>query len=206
MPLFTPEGLPEVVAALERGDVVGIPTDTVYGLAVLPTDKKALRLLAKMKGRARKQPIALLIDSVDAIADYVEDPGALARVRPFWPGALTVVVRVRSDFPVANVTKEGTIGVRLPDDLIARSVIASCGGSLAVTSANLHDAPPALSAQEVLATFGEDLCVLDGGPRPSGMASTVVDLSAHPPRIIREGPIDIRDLRLEIPGLVAAEA
>ena len=204
MPLLTPEGLPEIVAALERGEVVGIPTDTVYGLAVVPNSKASLRMLAKMKGRGNKQPIALLIDSVDAIADYVEDPGALAKVRPFWPGALTAVVRVREDVPMANVTKEGTIGVRLPDDLLARSVIASCGGALAVTSANRHDEAPARSAQEVLDIFGEDLTVLDGGPRPSGVASTVVDLASAKPRIIREGPIDIRDLRLEIPGLELA--
>jgi len=206
MPLLTPEGLPEIVAALERGEVVAIPTDTVYGLAVVPTNKASLRMLAKMKGRGNKQPIALLIDSVDAIADYVEDPGALAKVRPFWPGALTAVVRVREDVPMANVTKERTIGVRLPDDLLARSVIASCGGALAVTSANRHDESPARSAQEVLDVFGEDLPVLDGGPRPSGVASTVVDLASAKPRIIREGPIDIRDLRLEIPGLEAPES
>jgi L-threonylcarbamoyladenylate synthase len=201
MPLFTPEGLPEVAAAIERGEVVGIPTDTVYGLAALPTSKSALRALAKMKGRSRQQPIALLIDSVDAIAEYVEDPGALGKARPFWPGALTVVVRVRPGFPVAAVTKEGTVGVRLPDDLIARSVIASCGGVLAVTSANRHGEPPALSAQEVLAIFGDELVVLDGGPRPSGMASTVIDLASDPPRIIREGPVPFTDLKTEIPGL-----
>lgn len=198
MPILDPDHLDEVVERLKSGGIVAIPTDTLYGLACLPTHEGALGALADLKGRGRDQPIAALIDSVADIIEYLDAPHALDRYVSFWPGPLTVVVRAKpGGLPVPVVTAEGTVGVRKPDDRIARAVIRACGGVLAVTSANRHGQPPCTSAEAVAAEFGPALVVLDGGSRDGGQASTVVDASGERPRILREGPLTASDLGIE---------
>lgn len=189
MPIVGPERLPGVVSALRAGEVVAIPTDTVYGLAAMPDDAAAVRTLAGLKGRAAEQPIAVLFDDLEAVAGYVEDSAALRRLAAFWPGALTAVVRVRAGLATAALTPAGTLGLRQPDDELALAVIRGCGGALAVSSANRTGEAPALSAKQVAEAFGDALLVLDGGPRTGGVASTVVDVSVDPPVVLREGPI-----------------
>ena len=197
MPILDPEQADEAVARIMSGGIVAIPTDTVYGLACLPTHEAALGALADLKGRDRDQPIAALIDSVAGIIEYLEDAGLLDEYVRFWPGALTVIMRARSGGLLPPVvTAQGTVGVRKPDDRLARAVIRSCGGVLAVTSANRHGQSPCTSAEEVAAEFGDALMVLDGGARTGGIASTVLDASGDTPRILREGPITARDLGL----------
>jgi L-threonylcarbamoyladenylate synthase len=156
--------------------------------------------LADLKGRDADQPIAVLFDSVIYLAAHLEDQSALDGVIAHWPGALTAIVRARDESTLVPpvVTEEGTIGVRKPDDQLARAVIRACGGLLAVTSANRHGQSPATSAEEVAITFGDDLLVMDGGPRFGGVASTVVDLTADPPKVLREGPISAETLGLEL--------
>jgi L-threonylcarbamoyladenylate synthase len=197
VPILDPSQLDLVVAAIGRGDVVGIPTDTVYGLAADAASPEAVARLAGLKGRSAEQPVQLLVASIEALAPYLEGPAALERVRPYWPGAVTAVVRVRPGFATAVVTPEGTLGVRVPDDPLALAVIEVSGGALAASSANRHGEPPALTAEEVANTFGEALLVLDGGPRHGGVASTVVDLASDPPGILRPGPVSARDLGIE---------
>ena len=204
MPIVPPDRIDEIVRALRAGQIASIPTDTVYGIAASIDHPMAMRRLPELKGRDTDQPIALLIDSVEAVAAHLDDPTALDRVLRFWPGALTAIVRVRGDSPlktpVVTVSGEGskTLGLRQPDAEVARSVIRSCGGALAVTSANRHGEPPATSAAEVAAAFGAAMPVLDGGPRTGGVASTVVDLSVEPPRLLREGPVSAEELGLAV--------
>ena len=199
MPVVDPERVALVVRKLLSGGVVAIPTDTVYGVAALATRADAVRALAHLKGRAEDQPIAVLFDSGAALAPYLEQPEVLDRVMRFWPGPLTVVVRARPGCELARsvLTDAGTVGVRKPDDPIARMVIRACGGLLAVTSANRHGHPPATTAEAVAAEFGSGLLILDGGPRLGGVASTVVDLSVEPPRVLREGPISAEELGID---------
>ena len=196
MPILPPDALADAIAALRRGQVVAIPTDTVYGLAAMADDREAVERLAELKGRGAEQPVQLLIDSFEAIAQQLDDPGGLERVRAFWPGPLTAVVRVRPGFAAAAVTDAGTVGLRQPDDQLARAVIAGCGGVLAATSANRHGELPALTARDVAAVFDDAMLVIDGGPRPGGVASTVVDLTVDPPTILRAGPVSAADLGL----------
>ncbi len=206
MPIVPPDRIDEIVRALRAGEVAAIPTDTVYGIAAALDHPEAVQRLAELKGRAADQPIALLIDSVEAVAAHLDDPGGLDRVRRFWPGALTAIVRVRGDSPltspVVTTDAEGskTLGLRQPDDELARAVIRGCGGALAVTSANRHGEPPATSAAEVAAAFGASMLVLDGGPRTGGVASTVIDLSVEPPRLLREGLVSAAELGVMVEG------
>lgn len=196
---MTPKQLDQIVATIRSGGVAAIPTDTVYGLAALPTNPSAIAALVELKGRAIDQPIAVLFDQIADIQPYLEDPTLLDPIARHWPGALTAVVTAS---PAAGlvapvVTEAGTIGIRQPDDVLARSVLRGCGGVLAVSSANRHGDPPALDPAELIATFGDSLPVLDGGSRDGGVASTVVDLSVQPPRILRTGPIDASELGID---------
>ena len=195
VPILPPDRLDEVVDAILAGGVAAIPTDTVYGLASLANSAEAVGELVALKGREQRQPIAVLVDSVQAVREYLESPSTLDRIARFWPGALTAVVLARPAGLVPPVvTEEATIGVRMPDDPLARAVIRACGGVLAVTSANRHGEPAATTAAEVAAAFGDDLVVLDGGTRNSSAPSTVVDLTGPRARILRAGPISAADL------------
>ena len=198
MPILSPDRIDEVVELLLSGGVVAIPTDTVYGLAAVAIDSASVAALADLKGREREQPIAVLIDSVEAVEPYLEQTRVLDTVARLWPGALTAVVLARPGGLVAPVvTEAATIGVRMPADDLAREVIRRCGGVLAVTSANHHGEPPATTAAEVATAFGESLLILDGGSRNSTAPSTVVDLSGPHPKILRAGPISAADLGIE---------
>jgi L-threonylcarbamoyladenylate synthase len=198
MPIVDAEQYELVVRKLLSGGVAAIPTDTAYGVAAVATNHEAVRALAHLKGRAEEQPVSVLIDSAVAVAEYLEDPTALDRVIGLWPGALTAVVRARRGLLSPSVvTAAGTVGVRKPDDPLARLVIRECGGLLAVTSANRHGELPATSAEEVAAIFGMGLLILDGGERLPGRSPTVVDLTVDPPRVLHEGAISATDLGLQ---------
>lgn len=196
MPIVQPADIERIVAAIQRGEVVAIPTDTVYGLVARADDAAAVARLADLKGRSVAQPVQLLISAIEVIASHVDDPKSLERVRPFWPGGVTAIVRVQPGYASAVVTPEGTVGVRVPDHDLALAVIEACGGALAASSANRHGEPPARSAAGILEALGDELLVLDGGPSIEGVASTVVDLASDPPRIVRAGPVSARDLGL----------
>jgi L-threonylcarbamoyladenylate synthase len=203
MPIIPSERNDEAVRALLDGEIVAIPTDTVYGLAASLDHPAAVLRLAELKGRDPDQPIAVLIDSAEAVAEQLDDPAAIDRVARHWPGALTAIVRMRDGdaWPplVLGAAADGskTVGLRAPDDDLARSVIRDCGGALAVTSANRHDEPPATSAAGVAAIFGDELLILDGGSRDGGVASTVVDLTTDPPSVLREGAVTVGELGLQ---------
>ena len=184
-----PPALEEAVAALAAGRVVGIPTDTVYGLAVDPTRPAAVDAVFALKGRPGSVEIPVLVADVaqaDAVA-LIEGP-ARRLVDRCWPGALTVVVSRRAgvDWPLGG---DGTsIGVRCPALELVRTLCAAAG-PLAVTSANLHGEPPLNDAAAVRAAFGDGLgAVVDGGTC-DGEPSTVVDLRSEPARCLRQGAL-----------------
>lgn len=206
MPILPPSDLEILVAAIRRGEVVAIPTDTVYGLVARADDPSAVARIAELKGRSTEQPTQLLVASIEAIAPHLAEPRVLERVRQFWPGAVTAVVRVRTGFASAVVTPESTVGVRVPDDPLALAAIKACGGAVAASSANRHGEAPALTAEEVAAAFGDALLILDCGPRLGGVASTVVDLASDPPRVLRAGPVSARDLGISDAGIEGSDS
>jgi|SRR5581483_4907844 len=203
--LLTPDELTEAAALLRRGAVVAIPTDTVYGVAADAADPEAIARLFEAKRRPLDKAIPLLVDEASGLDLVAASVPAAARALAarFWPGALTIIVtrrRVRADdLP--------TVAVRMPDHALARALIRLAGGRLAVTSANLSGEPPATTAQEVLQQLGGRIAaVLDGGPCPGGVASSIVDTCVEPPRLLRPGGLSVEALRTVLPALVADAA
>ena len=183
---LAPDELDAAAAMLAGGAVVGIPTDTVYGLAV-PLDDAALEALFAAKRRPDDVPVAVLcVDRDDVVALGATLPPIADRLAAaLWPGPLTLVLDAPAVL-VRRVRAVRGVGVRVPDDVVCRSLLALTG-PLAVTSANLHGAPPATTADEVMSTFAGSgvAAVLDGGRR-GGVVSTVVDAVGQP-MILREG-------------------
>lgn len=182
------------VSALARGEVVAVPTDTVYGLAVDPRRDGATRRLFALKGRPEMVPLPVLVaDRMVAERLGVLDGPALLLAERFWPGALTIVVPRR---PAAAGFELGgdpaTIGLRCPDHAVVSRLLRA-SGPLAVSSANRHGGPPCRSAAEVLAAFAGAVRVLDGG-EADGEPSTVVALGPEGVSCLRGGAIPFADI------------
>jgi tRNA threonylcarbamoyl adenosine modification protein (Sua5/YciO/YrdC/YwlC family) len=193
LPAHEPGALDAAVAALADGHIVGVPTETVYGLAVLPV-AEPLRALVAAKGRDPGKGIPVLIDGLDQLTGVVVVPRAAVRLAErFWPGPLTLVLPIREglDLPMLLTGGRPTLGVRLPDHPVPRA-LARRLGPLAVSSANRAGEPEALTAEALVATVGDAAAlVLDGGPVRGGTASSVVAVPANGPiEVLREGAID----------------
>ena len=194
-----PAAIDKVADLLRRGLPVVFPTDTVYGVGVLPFDAAALSQLYAAKGRPTEKGIPVLLGDVADVAHVagVIPLAAAALMAHFWPGPLTLVVPRRAGLP-ANLSPDDTVAVRVPDHAVARALIRAAGGAVAATSANVSGQPPARSADEALAELdGRVAAVLDDGPSPGGVASTVVDCTSERPVVLRVGPLSAADLGLE---------
>jgi len=182
----------EAAEAIHSGQVVGIPTDTVYGLGVDPLNQEAVSRLFEVKGRPEHIPVGLLVANVEQAKSIGEINGVgeeLAMEQ--WPGPLTLVVKPRvilSDW--VGDAHLRTVGIRVPDHLLARELLERTG-PLAVTSANRSGGKEALSDTEARRIFGEEVAVYVEGKCPGGEASTVVDVTGDQPVILRKGPIQI---------------
>lgn len=187
-----PEALSSAEAALDAGGIVGIPTETVYGLAVVPRPA-ALEALIAAKGRAPDKGIALLIDGLDQVERIVQLPEQARRLAErFWPGALTVVLPLREAgrLPEALTGGQSTLGVRVPDHRVPRT-LARRLGPIAASSANITGQPEARTAAELVEAIGASLAlVVDDGPVRGGVASTVVSIGSDGAAdVLREGAI-----------------
>jgi L-threonylcarbamoyladenylate synthase len=183
------------VDVLKNGGVVAFPTDTVYGLAVMPFNEMTVERLYIVKGRNSTKAIAILIGDLGDLKKVVRDlnPFAQKLARGFWPGPITFVLPSLENLP-KNLSQNTTIGVRMPDHPVALALLRQTG-PLAVTSANKSGQANANTAQEVLAQLGSRIhLILDGGITPGGVPSTVVDCTGSAPVILREGPITLDDL------------
>lgn len=187
-----PDAVGEAVRLLAVGELVVFPTDTVYGVAAHGLKDEAVQRLFTAKFRPVAKAIPLLLanaDDVDQVAEYVS-PLARGLMARYWPGALTLVVWARPGLPPALTAGESTVAVRVPDHPTPRALARLLGAPLAATSANLSGQPPATAAWEATDALGDRVAlVLDGGPATGGMASTVVDVTQDPPRILRRGPL-----------------
>jgi L-threonylcarbamoyladenylate synthase len=181
----------KAIDVIRSGGVVGVPTDTVYGLAVDPRSETAVVRLFDLKGRPADRPVALLAADLETAAAIVVITAEARRMaQRWWPGALTMVLEPVEPLPAwvgHPVTR--SVGIRVPDHSELRELLAETG-PLAVTSANLSGEEPALDERQAEAVFGGDVDLYVRGQCQGGSASTVVDLTSEPPRVVRPGPID----------------
>ena len=200
LPTGTDEEREEAVTAasqaVQRGDLVVIPTDTVYGIGADAFDADAVKDLLRAKGRGREMPPPVLVSSattVDALATDL--PGyARALIEEFWPGPLTLVCRQQPSLQWDLGDTRGTVAVRMPDHDVALAVLERTG-PLAVSSANKTGQPAATDADAVLEMLGEDVAlVIDAGTSAGGQASTIVDVTGSQGRVLRRGALSLDDL------------
>jgi len=191
-----PRAIEWTAEQIASGGVVGIPTDTVYGIAASLAHADALERIYEIKGRPDGMPLPVLVSSVDALSHLVQvDDSILPLLDAFWPGPLTIVLRASAHVPARVLGPGGTIGVRLPNHPIAIEVIDKSGGAVACTSANRTGEEPGRSATDVAETIGDQLdLILDSGRAPGGVASTVVAIDGSTLRFIREGAISMVDV------------
>ncbi len=176
--------------ALRSGLIVGVPTDTVYGVAVDPTDPGAVRALFELKGRGEQQPLAVLVASLTQADRLVELSGPTRDVvRAYWPGAFTAILKCKLGLAVGvGDHRRGTLAIRMPDHPMLRRLLIR-SGPLAVTSANRSGCPPALDNIAARAALGSGVAVYLEGRSSGEQASTILDLTVSPPRIVRRGPV-----------------
>ncbi len=179
--------------AVQRGQIIVIPTDTVYGIAADAFDPEAVSELLAAKGRGREMPPPVLVSAattVDALATAIP---AYARtlIEEFWPGPLTLVLQQQRSLQWDLGDTRGTVAVRMPDHALAREILERTG-PLAVSSANTTGAPAAIDADQAEAMLGEMVeVIVDDGPAAGGEASTIVDATGEQGRILRRGALPL---------------
>lgn len=192
---MSPAGAQEVhdaVAALRRGEVIGLPTETVYGLAADATNVAAVGRIFALKGRPADHPLIVHVADAAALPDWTRGASPLAATlaAAFWPGPLTLILPRAARVPDVVTGGQDTVGLRCPDHPVALAVLREFGGGLAAPSANRFGRISPTSAAHVRDEFptGVDI-VLDGGDCEVGIESTILDLSSDTPRILRPGRI-----------------
>jgi tRNA threonylcarbamoyl adenosine modification protein (Sua5/YciO/YrdC/YwlC family) len=196
-------GLTAATAAIGAGELVLLPTDTVYGVAADAFTPAAVARLLAAKNRGRAMPVPVLIGEAATLAGLVVEPPQVAvqLAGAFWPGGLTLVLAHTPSLAWDLGDAEGTVAVRLPDDEIARQLLRRTG-PLAVSSANRSGRPAATTAAAAVEQLGEHASVvLDGGPRIGSVASTIVDCTGPVPRVLRVGAVPVERLREVAPDL-----
>ena len=196
-------GLDAATAAIGRGELVLLPTDTVYGVAADAFTPAAVTRLLAAKNRGRGMPVPVLVGEASTLGGLVlRTPAVATRLaQHFWPGGLTLVVEHAPSLAWDLGDAEGTVAVRLPADDLTRDLLRRTG-PLAVSSANRSGRPAATSAAEAQYQLGQHAAVvLDGGSRTGSAASTIVDCTAPTPRVLRLGAIDLDRLREVVPGI-----
>jgi tRNA threonylcarbamoyl adenosine modification protein (Sua5/YciO/YrdC/YwlC family) len=196
-------GVQAAITALQSGDLVVLPTDTVYGIAADAFSPTAVNKLLAAKGRGRDMPVPVLVGSWRTLDGLVDELGPLARrlVETFWPGPLTLVVRAAQSLAWDLGETRGTVAVRMPLQPVALEVLTQTG-PLAVSSANRSGLPPAADAADAERQLGDSVRVyLDGGPVAVAVPSTIVDLTGDHARVLRAGALDVERLRELAPDL-----
>ena len=195
-------------AAVASGEVIVLPTDTVYGVGADATSGAAVQRLLDAKQRGRDFPPPVLIAEVAMVRALATglDERLDALARAFWPGALTVVLNARESLRMDLGDRGATIAVRVPDHDFTRELLRRTG-PMAVSSANVHGRDAALHIEEAVDQLGEACSVyLDAGAMGGPVPSTIIDLTGPAARILRRGRVTAEQLNEAVPGLVEVEA
>ena len=185
------------VSILRRGGVVAYPTDTLYGLGADITQPGAVEQVFEIKDRPQGMPLPVLLPDPDSLSMVSDDipPLAWTLAHRFWPGPLTLVVPRASCVPAVIAARGWTVAVRVPDHPVPRELSRLLGSPITGTSANWSGGPSPHTAEEVRRQLGDRVdLIIEGGPPPVGRASTVLDITQSPPRILRLGAISWEDL------------
>jgi L-threonylcarbamoyladenylate synthase len=198
-----PAHIDSVVRCLNAGQLVALPTDTFYGLAVDPVNLRAVDRIYELKSRARHKPLSLLIAEVAQANELARglDSAFDRLAEKFWPGPLTLIVKAGSKLPLRVTANTGNVALRVPEAAIARAVVARLGLPITATSANLHGHPECTYADCVRAQIGDRLdMIVDGGPTARTVPTTIVDLSGGGSEwmILREGAIPTHEIALAL--------
>ncbi len=198
-----PDKIEYIVRCLRAGSVVGLPTDTFYGLAVDPVNLHAVDLIYDIKMRLRHKPLSLLLADVAQAYEIARnlDSQFDRLAERFWPGPLTVIVRAGTRLPLRVTANTGNVALRVPDAAIPRAVVRMLGLPVTATSANAFGAPECTHAAGVRDQLGDRLpLIVDGGPTGRTLPTTIVDLSAGPGawQILREGAIPTHEIALAL--------
>jgi L-threonylcarbamoyladenylate synthase len=189
---------------LLRGGLVAFPTETVYGLGANALDAAAVQRIFIAKGRPASDPLIVHIATLDQLDSVAEDVPALARTlaQAFWPGPLTLVLKRRAAIPATVSAGRDTVAVRIPDHAVPLALARAAGVPIAAPSANLFTRPSPTNAAHVIEDLDRRIdLLLDGGPTPIGLESTVLDLTSAQPTLLRPGGVSIEALRQYIPDL-----
>jgi tRNA threonylcarbamoyl adenosine modification protein (Sua5/YciO/YrdC/YwlC family) len=198
-------GISAAAAAIKRGDLVVLPTESVYGLAADPFSPRAMRALREAKGRGDDLPVGVLVGAVrtvDGLASGITADGR-ALIEAFWPGPLTLVVREQPTLAWDN--PDGHVSLRMPLHPVTLAVLAATG-PLAVTSAQRAGSAPPRTCADAEEQLGDGIALyLDAGETIAEAPSSIVDLTVDPPVLLREGAFSLEALREVCPDLVGAD-
>jgi len=187
---------------MRAGGVVAYPTETFYGLGVDAFNDKALEKIYAIKKRPFSQPLLILIHHLDVLCHYVQDIPEVAWsfIEKFWPGPLTLIFPAASHLPQLLCAHTRKVAIRISSHPIAHMLVESLDSPITSTSANISGAASPLTAQHVLTSLGKNIdLVIDGGPTQGGKASTIIDVTPSPPRLIREGAIPFEEIKKLLP-------
>jgi L-threonylcarbamoyladenylate synthase len=186
----------DALRVLREGGVVAYPTETFYGLGVDARSALACRRLFELKGRPEEKALPCIVSGLAQFEESARGLGgaALALARKFWPGPLTLVVEARPG--LAASSPDGSVAMRVSSVRLARDLAEGLGAPITATSANRSGLPPAMTAFEVDARLGSETdLILDGGPCPGGLPSTIVDVRESSPRLLREGRVPFAEVK-----------
>ena len=200
---LSPAALARATALLQNDEVCAFPTETVYGLGASALSPAAIARIYALKGRPKNNPLIVHVPDAAAAERLAASWPAHARrlAARFWPGPLTLVVPRGAQIPAEVSAGRETVALRVPAHPVARALLEACGLPLAAPSANRSEQLSPTTAQHVLASLPAVPMILDGGPCRLGIESTVVDLTAAVPRLLRPGALPVVALRAELPDL-----
>jgi len=199
MPAHIVKQVKECAAILTAGGIVAFPTDTVYGMGADIYNAEAVTKVFAAKRRPLNLPLPVLIADISQLDRLTADIPLPAKelMNRFWPGALTLVFKKSPVFNSLVLAGSSKVAVRMPGHAVALRLIEEAGCPIVGTSANLHNLPALLTAADVRDQFGSEIdYILDGGPCPGGVESTIVDVTGEKPVILRKGAIPEKDLSI----------
>ena len=199
----------EAAAIVRRGGLLGIPTETVYGLGADALNEDACRRIYEAKGRPQNNPLIIHIPDMSWLPRYCRDipPAAYALARRFWPGPLTMILPRADCVPLRTTGGLDTVGIRCPDHPVTLEIIRRAGVPIAAPSGNTSGRPSPTTAQHMVEDmWGKIHGIADGGPCGVGVESTIIDLTCTPPRLLRPGGLPLEDLEEVLGEVIVDEA